>query len=309
MARDQLALLVRQCLQERVPVEEFREMLDFATKKWNATSRTIVANLLNCAFGFCLENDPLISAYLQVVLGSSYAHVSDVLSGLIVHWQKSAKKQDSTPSTYPRSLAQMIAELTMMTHPLVMDNKECRNCIMLSARWLRSFFHIAANPELKHVSDRFGIVVNAVHYFLITSMNTVGGVSVLKSFENSKDDPLNVALRQALKESESDFPGISMALLAEAQKYPALAETVDTQVHNDQTVTMAALQFDQGIVDAQIVPSRIATYVYLYIKVCCQLLSNIPGLTIQLSCRATIDDTTLYAYLSTRYQVCSLQFL
>lgn len=266
-----------------------------------------MASLLNCAFGFCLEGDPLLSAYVQVVVVSSYALSSDVLSGLIVHWQKTARKQELAPPTYSRTLAQIIAVLTLTTNSVPANNKDSRTCIISSARWLRTFFRIAANSDLKHVTDRYAIVVNALHYFLLTSMNTVGGISVLKACEEVEDDPVNIVLRQVMKESESDFPGLSMALLAEAQKYPALAETSTTQVDNDQGAAMAALQFEQGVVDIQIMPSRAATYVYLYVKVCVFGTNwKLHLLTFQLLTRATIDDSSLFTYLSTRYQVPSL---
>ena len=243
-------------------------MLQYATKKWNATAIDIVANLLSCAFGFCLENDPLVSAYMQVVITHGHAAVSDFISALVVHWQNTAKKQTPASPSYARTLAQIIVEIAVSTHSLAMSNHESRSCITLSARWLCAFFKIAADPELKHVADQYSIVVNALHFFIVTNMNTNAGSTVMRAAENSREDPMNVAIRKAIKESENDFPGISMALLAEAQKHPALTEFSQPETDNDHNVAMAALQFEQSTADAQIVPSRAATYTYLYIKVC-----------------------------------------
>jgi len=268
-----------------VPPHEFEELLRLATQKWRPASIEIVASLFTCASKFCLDKDPLVSGYLQVILTTRHASVPDCLSACIRQWQHHAKTSASNITHHARTLAQIITDLTIITSTLSLTVREARQCIVLSSRWLRTLFHLAAGPEGKQNDEQISVLVGANCLFLVTTMNTNAGATCLKHAETSREDPVNVAIRQALESSMATFPDISMQLLTEAQKHSALLEPTNSNTEHVQAADMA-MQFENTIVDTQIVPTRTATYALLYSK----LLNA-----------STIDDNALCQFVSARY--------
>ncbi|KAK5943289.1 mediator complex subunit [Knufia obscura] len=285
MARSHVSILVRQCLHQRVPPHEFEELLRLANKKWHPASIEIVASLVTSASSYCLASDPLVSGYLQVILTSQLASVSDCLSTCIKAWQHRSRNGGSETTHHARILAQFITDLTLLIPSLLSTTSEGRTCIILSSRWLRTLFHLAAGPDAKQNDEQINVLVGAICLFLITLMNTTAGATALKHAESSREDPVNVAIRQALDGSMATFPDVSMRLLTEAQKHSALLEPTNPAADHAQAADMGN-QFESTIADAQIVPTRAATYALLYTK-----LQN----------ASTIDDNALVQFLSARY--------
>jgi len=284
MARSQVFVLVRQCLHERVPPHEFEELLRLAIKRWRPASIDIVASLFISASNFCLDKDPLVSGYLQVIVSARHASVPDCLSASIRQWQHHAKTNPSDITHHARTLAQMLTDLTIITSNLSLTVAEARQCMVLSSRWLRTLFNLAAGPEGKQNDEHTTVLVGANCLFLVTTMNTSAGATCLKHAEASRDNPVNVAIRQALDGSMATFPDISMQLLTEAQKHTALLESTTSNTETAQAADMA-MQFENAMVDTQIVPTRTATYALLYTK-----LFN----------ASTIDDNALCQFVSAR---------
>lgn len=279
MAPSQVFTLVRQCLHQRIPPDEFDGLLALVGKKWNVTSTEIVANLIKSAFEFCSNNDPLLSGYLQVVLTSQRALVSDFLAILIMRWQKGPTR--STPDVPDQSqlLAVLLTDLTIAAPNTLLSESEIRKCMVFSARWLKALFDLAASSESKHSAGQINMLVNASAVFLITLMNIPNGTILLKTTDGDRADPLNLAIRQAIDGSMDTFPDISMQLLGEAQKHPALIDTTIPDTENAQVAEMAAMQFANNLHNAPNIPARIATYVYLYTKVSDFLTIRFLGLT------------------------------
>ena len=285
MARSQISVMVKQCLHQRVPPHDFEELLRFAINKWQSTGRDVVAGLVTSATSFCLDSDPLISGYLQVILANHHASALDCLFVCIKNWQYHAKTRGSHTLSHARTLAQIITDLTIITSGLSLTNSEAGNCVILSARWLRTLFQLAASPEGKQIDQQISVLVGAACLFLVTTMNTTAGVAALKHAETSREDPLNVAIRNALDGSMATFPDISMRLMTEAQKHSTLLEATNPHADHPQAADLA-IQFENTIANAQIVPTRAATYALLYTK----LLNA-----------STIDDNALIHFVSARY--------
>lgn len=291
MVQSQVSLLVRQCLHQRKPPEEFDDLLTLVIKKWKVKSTEIVVHLINSAFEFCGSSDPLVSSYVQVVLNSQRAQVSEFLTILILHWQNAARQPSSNALESSQLLATMLADLCITASSMTLTEPEIRKCITLDARWLKALFGIAASSDFKHSASQSNMLVSASAMFLITMMNLPAGLLLLKSNDSNRDDPLNSAIRQAIDASMETFPDISMQLLGEAQKHPALIDASIPESDNVQVAEMAAIQFANNLHNAPDISSRLATYVYLYQK----LLNS-----------ATIDETVLYNFLDTRHSVSAL---
>lgn len=267
MARSQVSILVRQCLHQRIPPEEFDQLLALVIKKWDVKSTEIVVNLINSAFEFCSNNDPLVSGYLQIVLNSQRAHVSEFLTILILRWQNAAKNSATDMLDHSQLLAVMVNDLSITASGMTLSEPEIRKCMTLAARWLKALFEVFAGSDFKHSANQTNLLVSASAVFLITMMNIPAGVLLLKATDGDRDDALNSAIRQAIDGSMDTFPDISMQLLGEAQKHPALIDTSIPESDNTQVAEMAAMQFANNIHSAPNVASRLATYVYLYFKV------------------------------------------
>lgn len=312
MARSQLSILIRQCLHQRRSPEEFDELLDVAIRKWKSTSIETVAGLIKAAFGFCLDNDPLVSSYLQIILTSQRSQVSDCLIVFIRHWQASAKKGASEDATYARTLAQMVADLMVIVSGLPITTQEARKCMIVSSRWLQTLFRLATRQGEKHSDEHISLLVNASGSLLVTIMNTPAGLAAIKLAEDNKEDPLNVAIRQAMHGSMTTFPDFSVQLMSEAGKHPALDDSSDADANNAQV--MATLTFENNIANPQIIPSRTATYTLLYTKVsrkrgfCDFANTNAPSS--YMAQRLTITPFTITSTLDIRsVDLGSLQFL
>lgn len=267
MARSQISVLVRQCWHQRISPEEFDDLLALVIKKWNVTSTEIVINLINSAFDFCSNNDPLVSGYLQIVLNSQRAQISEFLTILILRWQNAAKTSPTDVLDQTQLLAVMVTDLTIAASSMTLSESEMRKCMTLSARWLKALFDVAAGSDFKHSASQTNMLVSASAMFLITMMNNPAGVLLLKSTDGDRENPLNSAIRQAIDGSMHTFPDISMQLLGEAQKHPALIDSSMPEPDNAQEAEMAAMQFANNVHSTQSIPSRVATYVYLYAKV------------------------------------------
>lgn len=266
MTRTQIFTLVRQCLHQRISPEEFDELLALATRKWNITSTDIVVNLTKSALEFCSNNDPLVSGYLQIILTSQRAMVSEFLAVLILRWQNSPKRPSSGGSDQSQLLAAMVTDLTIAASSMSLSEPELRKCMVLSARWLKALFDLAASSDVKSSPGQINMLVSASAVFLITMMNIPPGVLLLKSIDGDRDDVVNLAIRQAIDGSMDAFPDISMQLLAEAQKHPALIDASIPESENSQVSEMAAMQFANNVHSAPNIPTRVATYIYLYTK-------------------------------------------
>lgn len=265
MARSQLSILIRQCLHQRKSPHEFDELLELATKKWKSAGIEIIAALVKAAFGFCLDNDPLVSGYLQAVLTSQRADPSECITVFIRYWQASAKNGVPEETHCARNLAQIVTDLMVIISTLPGTMSEGRKCIIMSSRWLQTLFKLATHHEQKHSDEHISLLVNAVGALLITVMNTSAGIAAIKVVEDAKEDALNVAIRQAMHGSMTTFPDFSVQLMSEAGKYPALDDSLDSDANNAQV--MATLSFQNNIANPQILPARTATYTLLYTKV------------------------------------------
>lgn len=267
MARSQISILVRQCLHQRVSPQEFVELLALATKKWDITSTEIVINLITSAFDFCSSNDPLVSGYLQILLNSQHAQVSEFLTVLILRWQNATKNAASNILDQSQLLAVLVNDLSIAASSMTLSQPEVRKCMTLGARWLKALFDVAAGSDFKHSANQTNMLVSACAVFLVTTMNIPAGVLLLKATDADRDNALNSAIRQAIDGSMDTFPDISMQLLGEAQKHPALIESSIPESDNAQAAEMAAMQFSNNVHDAPNIASRSATYTYLYYKV------------------------------------------
>lgn len=267
MARSQVSVFVRQCLHKRISQQEFVDLLTLVTKKWKVTGTEIALNLINSAFEFCSSNDPLVSGYIQVVLNSQRAQLSEFLALLILRWQNAAKNAASDTLDQIQLLAVMLNDLSIAASSMTLSEPEVRKCMTLNARWLKALFDVAAGSDFKHTASQTNMLVNASAVFLITMMNIPAGVLLLKTTDSDRDDVLNSAIRQAIDVSMDTFPDISMQLLGEAQKHPALMDASIPESDNVQVAEMAAMQFSNNIHNAPYIASRLATYMYLYYQV------------------------------------------
>ncbi|KAK5097432.1 mediator complex subunit [Lithohypha guttulata] len=265
MARSQLASLVRECLHQRKSSNEFNQILGFAIKRWKSTGPDIIAGLVSAVAGFCLDNDVLISGYLQVILISHHAQFSDCLYVFIRHWQVFAANNGAQTSGYVRLLAQMITDLAVTIPSIPLTPAQARKNIIWCSRWLQALFKLAT-AGAKHNDEHITLLVTALSGFLLTTLNIPAGLTAVKAAQDDLDDPLKRAVREAIHGSMTAFPDISMQLLSEAHKHPALDETIRPDTNNSQASEMAAINFENNVANSQIVPTRVATYVLLYDK-------------------------------------------
>ena len=285
MARSQLSILIRQCLHQRKTPQEFDALLSFATRKWASSGTEVAAGLVQAVFGFCLDDDPLVSGYLQIMITSQHAKVSDCLTTFIMHWQCAVRKADAESTGYGKAMSHLIADITLITSNISPTTQEVRATIILSSRWLQTLFGWTST-EQKHNGEHISLLVNALGAFLITALNTPAGLAALQLVENARDDQMNVAVRKALRAGMTTFPDVTVQLMSAAQKHPALDENTEAESAHGQVAEMAAINFENAIANPQILPSRAATYAFLYTRL---LYSS------------TIDDNALYNFLDTRY--------
>lgn len=267
MARSQVSVLVRQCLHQRISPQEFVELLNLASKKWNVTGTEISVNLIGAAFDFCSDNDPLVSGYVQAVLNAQRIQISEFLAVLILRWQNAGKNAAPDMLDQSQLLAVLVNDLSIVASSMTLSELEVRKCMTVGARWLKALFDVAAGSDFKHSANQTNMLVSACAVFLITMMSIPAGVLLLKATDDDRDDVLNSAIRQAIDGSMDTFPDISMQLLGEAQKHPALMDSSVPESDNAQAAEMAAMQFSNNVHDAPNIASRLATYIYLYYKV------------------------------------------
>lgn len=286
MARSRLVLLFRKCLHQRTTPDEFEKLLRYATLRGHG-SHDVVTSLINATVGFCVGDDPLVSAYLQTILSFQHASVRDCMSTFIVHWQTSMRSNISDNATYTKVLAQMITDVAVLSVSVPASVIDVRVSIILSSRWLQTLFKLTANNEITHDNQHTALLVNALGVFLITNLDTSSGLEALKIVSSVRDDPLNVAVRQVIHGSMATFPDLSMRLLSGAQKHPALDDDAPVgETSNAQADQMAAMTFENNIALPPIEPTRLATYTLLLTK---------------LSQGLTVDDAALYTFLDGRY--------
>lgn len=267
MARSQITLFVRRCLHQRVSPQEFVEFLPLVIKKWDITGKDIAVNLVTSAFDFCSGIDPLVSGYIQIVLSSQHVLVSEFLAILILRWQKTANNAVSDTSDDAQLLAVMLNDVSITASNMSLSELEARKSMTVGARWLKALFDVAASSDFKHTTTQTTMLVSACAVFLVTMMNIPAGLRLLRTTNADRDDALNSAIRLAIDGSMDTFPDISMQLLAEAQKHPALMDTSMPESDGAQVAEMAAMQFSNNVHNAPKIASRLATYTYLYHKV------------------------------------------
>lgn len=286
MAYSEFVVLTRRCLHQRRSPQEFSSLVNLVLQKQSYTSTGIVAGLIKATFGFCLENDALVSSYLSVLITSQLVTVSDCLYTLIKYWEGCAKNGSLQKTACANMFAQLIANLAAVQPKALLPPSEARACMILTSRWLHTLLNLASSQEEQHNSDHVTILVPPLSVLLITLLQTSSGNAAIKHVENEKEDILNVVIRQAIQASMSIFPDVSMRLLSEAHKHPALDDTSDADANHAQATEMAAMTFENNIISSQIIPTRTSTYVLLYTKL--------------LQC-ATIDDPAIINFLDTRH--------
>ena len=132
---------------------------------------------------------------------------------------------------------------------------------------MEALFKLADSDEPKPASEQNVVLIGATNVLLITLMNTLSGLRAIKLVDNKREDSLNVAVRKVIQQSMDISPDISMQLIGEAEKHPALLDTTDHVPGNIHDTEMAAMEFEAGIANAPLMPSTSATYYFLYTKV------------------------------------------
>lgn len=249
MAISELSILFKRCLHRRIGVNEFRLLLKQYLTTADYSSKDIVFTFANCSTSFCIEGDPLLAQYLQILIIDEHFAASELISALFVQWNKTRNHQEIHSrliSIYTRTMT----DLTMIIAspgPI----KNTKQCIILSARWLEciaKLIHDETNSDEIQLAEALGFLINS----LLSSTTT-------------PDTDIQTILQSVLDQVMTIFPNISMQLMAKMSVLPksSVFGNQDQQNTSSHLMTMAALDFEANIHNAPVTASRSASTAYV----------------------------------------------
>jgi hypothetical protein len=249
MAISELHLLFSRCLHQRVGPNDFRLLLNRYLARKSASSRKIVSAFLNCSICVCIEGDPLLTQYLQILIIRGFFRISELLAALLVQWKGALDDEDQFSRLFSIH-TRLITNLNLIiTAPSLESDVE--ECTLLASRWLEALAKWAqGNIKIGEVNN----LAEAVTILLISFLNN-----------SVPGKPVYTAIQSALDQCMAIFPNVSMQLMAKISTMPK-ASIFGSQGQTDPSshmMSMAVFEFESNIHDAPITASRSATSSYL----------------------------------------------
>lgn len=267
MAVTKWMTLIRQCLLNRLSVNEFGQVLQSHQGDINGTK--LVAALVDCRESFCAKGDPLISLYLEYVGTSGLVKISESLVALIHRWNQS--KNPKTTDMLD-CCTQTLQDITMIivSPKFKTDASEAQLCLNLSSKWLIALSHHLSSSVAETATQEHNYVLEALAFLLASLAATEAGLVALSQHEPSKGASRNAqaSVQQAIGQCLTLYPNMSPQLV---ERLNAVAKHInmigDGSTQPDHTSMQAsemqALQFQVSIPQSQIVASKAATIAYL----------------------------------------------
>jgi hypothetical protein len=135
--------LVRQCVLRRTHGDEFRELAEFMSEKYQTSGRGLIKHIVECRQSFSISSDPLIPQYIRAAATSGLSQTSDVLHVLIQNWNSNipgrglsaeAKKPGCLSS--PDSIIVNDLALIIASSKTPHNSSEIRKSLSFTSRWL-----------------------------------------------------------------------------------------------------------------------------------------------------------------------------
>lgn len=267
MAIEQVYTFFVRCFHQRKDATTLANLLPAAIRRWQITSTEIAASFTKGAVEFCSVGDPLIATYVHVIIKDQHAQISDILIACMQKWKASNDSGASQIKQHLLSLTQVITSLNVCLLEHKSTQQQARTCLALCGRWLEALFGQQSSNDSSLKIEQSLPLTNALVACLVTIMNTKSAQASLNKLEKDKNDTVNKLLRRVVQFSTVMTPEVSTQLMAEASKYPALAEIVLPEADSTQVAELATLQFESSIIQTPIIPTRSSMYCLLYSKV------------------------------------------
>lgn len=272
MAVTKWMTLIRQCLLNRVSVNEFAQLLQSHQGDINGTQ--IVTALVNCRESFCAKGDPLISLYLEHVGTTGLVKISESLVALIHRWNQS--KNPKTTDMLD-CCTQTLQDITMIvvSPKFKTDASEAQLCLNLSSKWLIALSQHLSSSAAETATQELNYVLGALAFLLASLAATEAGLMALSQHELPKNSSSNVqtSVQQAIGQCLTLYPNMSPQLVerlnAVVKHINMIGDGSNQPDHESvQASELQALQFQVTIPQSQIVASKAATISYLDALVC-----------------------------------------
>jgi len=300
--------LIRRCLSRRIDVQAFGEVLKAFSDSKGSSSNVLTRILLDCRQDFCSDGDPLIALYIEEALVSGSLKLSEVLLVLIDRWNKSTKRSGEEQNNRGRedTDVQTVQELSNLVGAakVAIDDQEARNSLLLLSKWLPPLVKwVSRVPGPANIASVTSMIESVGS--LLASLCSTG--TVMPILLSAEADRRQIATKSSSKDTSHEprasvlkavnmciplYPTISVQLLQRlnaVQKHYCLFDEASNHTSgspNMHALQANAMQFQDDIEDARIVPSRIATSAYLRTMVCFTRVSfHVLVLTGKVRCR------------------------
>ena len=277
MAVTKWMTLIRQCLLNRLSVNQFAQLLQSHQSDINGTQ--IAAALVTCRETFCAKGDPLISLYLEHVGTTGLVKLSESLVALIHRWNQSKNPKGTDMLD---GCTQTLQDLTMIivSPKFKTDPSDAQLSLNLTSKWLTALSHHVSSSAAETVTQELNYVLEALAFLLASLAATEAGLMALSEHELPKNSSSSVqkSVQQAIGECLSLYPNMSPQLV---ERLNAVVKHINmigdgsnpSDQESMQASEMQALQFQVSIPQSQIVASKAATISYLDTLVCAYLPS------------------------------------
>ncbi|ETN39022.1 uncharacterized protein HMPREF1541_07064 [Cyphellophora europaea CBS 101466] len=267
--------LCRQSLILRTTPNDFVKIVQ---GKQPLDGKTVLKSLLECRQSLYPPSDPLPPRYLEAIVTSHIASLSDLLVVLISRWNTLCRTDPPHAPSYADTATLQELAVLIISSRLVLDHTQIQKCLLLAARWLSALVKAVGQDNNSPASN----FVEPLGSFLATLCATNSGIEILSEKEDDKISRVADAVRQGVEATLGLFPSVSgqlMERLGEVQKHIAM-------FGDGASSDMQALQFQAGVSELQMAASRAGTVA---------LLQSL------LYTARTVDDTVVFNFLAGRH--------